>query len=148
MLEKFFSRMGREEKGFTLIELLIVVAIIGILAAIAIPNFLNARARATVSAVKADVKNIATAVETYQADNSQYPVTLTDLQPDYMVTIPSQPDGASTAYDYCTADPYQSWQLDTDGESYGVVGSLEFIYVTNGSGVLTASADPAVGCGS
>ena len=60
-------------RGFTLIELLIVVAIIAILAAIAVPNFLEAQVRAKVSRVKADMRSLATAVETYAVDNNKYP---------------------------------------------------------------------------
>jgi prepilin-type N-terminal cleavage/methylation domain-containing protein len=59
--------------GFTLIELLIVVAIIAILAAIAIPNFLEAQIRAKVSRAKADMKTIATAIESYAVDYNVYP---------------------------------------------------------------------------
>lgn len=59
--------------GFTLIELLIVVAIIAILAAIAVPNFLEAQIRSKVSRVKADQRTIATALESYRTDNSMYP---------------------------------------------------------------------------
>ena len=61
-------------KGFTLIELLIVVAIIAILAAIAIPNFLMAQTRSKVSRVKADMRSLATAIESYQLDNNYYPI--------------------------------------------------------------------------
>lgn len=60
-------------RGFTLIELLIVVAIIAILAAIAVPNFLEAQTRAKVSRVRADVRTVATAMETYKIDNNKYP---------------------------------------------------------------------------
>lgn len=59
--------------GFTLIELLIVVAIIGILAAIAVPNFLNAQIRAKVARVKSDIRSLAQAHEMYNLDNNTYP---------------------------------------------------------------------------
>ncbi|MBI1785562.1 prepilin-type N-terminal cleavage/methylation domain-containing protein [Candidatus Sumerlaeota bacterium] len=63
----------RAHRGFTLIELLVVVAIIAVLAAIAVPNFLEARVRAQVTRVKADMRSLATAVESYQVDHSAYP---------------------------------------------------------------------------
>ena len=59
--------------GFTLIELLIVVAIIGILAAIAIPQFSAYRAKAYNSAATSDLKNAKTSLETYYTDNQKYP---------------------------------------------------------------------------
>lgn len=64
---------GRFSKGFTLIELLIVVAIIGILAAIAIPNFLQAQTRAKVSRVHSDMRTIQLAMEVYRTDHPAYP---------------------------------------------------------------------------
>ncbi len=60
-------------RGFTLIELLIVVAIIAILAAIAIPNFLEAQVRAKVSRVHNDMRTLATAIEAYNVDHNTYP---------------------------------------------------------------------------
>jgi len=63
----------RKTSAFTLIELLIVVAIIAILAAIAVPNFLEAQVRSKVSRVKADMRSIKTAVEAYRVDNNAYP---------------------------------------------------------------------------
>lgn len=62
-----------KSRGFTLIELLIVVAIIGILAAIALPNFLNAQTKAKVSRVYSDLRNMKTAIESYRVDNNAYP---------------------------------------------------------------------------
>jgi len=60
-------------KSFTLIELLIVVAIIGILAAIAVPNFMNARLRAVIARVQGDIKALSSAVEMYAVDHGAYP---------------------------------------------------------------------------
>lgn len=59
--------------GFTLIELLIVVAIIGILAAIAVPNYLNATVRAKVAGAQSDLKSLSAAVSMYQLDRGEYP---------------------------------------------------------------------------
>lgn len=61
-------------RGFTLIELLIVVAIIAILAAIAVPNFLEAQTRAKVSRAKADMRTLAVAMESYHVDANRYPI--------------------------------------------------------------------------
>jgi len=62
-------------KGFTLIELLIVVAIIAILAAIAVPNFLEAQTRAKVSRTLSDMRSMRTALEAYRVDENKYPET-------------------------------------------------------------------------
>ncbi|MCC6546119.1 prepilin-type N-terminal cleavage/methylation domain-containing protein [Candidatus Sumerlaeota bacterium] len=63
----------KKASAFTLIELLIVVAIISILAAIAVPNFLEAQTRAKVSRTKADMRSVATAMESYRVDTNHYP---------------------------------------------------------------------------
>jgi len=60
------------KKAFTLIELLIVVAIIAILAAIAVPNFLEAQTRSKIARVNSDHRNLATALESYRVDNNDY----------------------------------------------------------------------------
>ncbi len=65
--------MKTSQGAFTLIELLIVVAIIGILAAIAVPNFLNAQTRATVTRTYADLRSLHTAMESYFVDKNTYP---------------------------------------------------------------------------
>jgi type II secretion system protein G len=66
--------MLRREKGFTLIELLIVVAIIGIIAAIAVPNLLTAIQRSKRSRTTADMRAIGTALGSYQVDTNQFPI--------------------------------------------------------------------------
>ncbi len=64
--------MPRHKQGFTLIELLIVVVIIGILAAIAIPKFANTKEKAYVASMKTDLRNLITAQDAYYADNNSW----------------------------------------------------------------------------
>ena len=92
-------------RGFTLIELLIVVAIIAILAAIAVPNFLEAQTRSKVSRAKADIRSVVTALEAYYVDWNNYPPNLPMIATfafgenyfavttpvSYMTTIPRDP---------------------------------------------------------
>lgn len=66
-------------KGFTLIELLIVVVIIGILAAIAIPKFANTKSKAYVTAMKSDLRNLVSAEESLFSDSARYTSNLTSL---------------------------------------------------------------------
>ena len=66
-------------KGFTLIELLIVVVIIGILAAIAIPKFANTKSKAYVTAMKSDLRNLVSSQESFFSDSAKYTSSLTAL---------------------------------------------------------------------
>ena len=74
-------------RAFTLIELLIVVAIIAILAAIAVPNFIEAQTRSKVSRTKADMRACATAVESYAIDGNRYPPPIGFEPPDPFTVV-------------------------------------------------------------
>lgn len=96
----------RRRKGFTLIELMIVIAIIAILAAILVPNFLRARNQGNVTACKSNLKNMGTALEMYSTDNSgSYPGALATLTTNgtYLQTLPTCPLRQGTNYTYSTA---------------------------------------------
>jgi len=98
----------RKNRGFTLIELLIVVAIIGIIAAIAIPNLLNAINRGRQKRSMADVRTIGTAVEAYAVDMAFYPTFTAGaiaassfqgfLEPTYVKTVPREDGWRTTFY--------------------------------------------------
>jgi type IV pilus assembly protein PilA len=76
---KMLTRIMKKDEGFTLIELMIVIAIIGILAAIAIPQFSAYRMRSYNAAAEADLRNAATAQEAYFVDNSHYANAVTGI---------------------------------------------------------------------
>lgn len=121
-------------KGFTLIELLIVVAIIGILAAIAVPNFLNAQTRAKIAQVESGVKALATAFEMYRIDWGSY--ALHDPNHNYNVWH----NGLTTPVSYIAkipTDVFQTGQLAATQSMTTVVKQMELhpepFYTCSGS---------------
>jgi prepilin-type N-terminal cleavage/methylation domain-containing protein len=117
MLSKFANK---DEKGFTLIELMIVIAIIGILAAIAIPQFSAYRTRSFNAAANGDLRNLATAQEAYFVDEQTYGSSISQLVDSY---------GAITSQDVVliinsnTATYYSMESYHTDGDAtYSIRG--------------------------
>ncbi len=128
MLMKFNKKSG--QKGFTLIELMIVIAIIGILAAIAIPQFSAYRARGYIAATKADVKNCYTAVQAYIADNPS--ATLTGE------TIAGGATGAvGTEVTTAKTSPGVTIVIAADGGVTGTHTNLNGSYVVDTNGNIT-----------
>lgn len=123
----------KKQAGFTLIELLIVVAIIGIIAAIAIPNLLNAIDRSKQKRTMADIRSVGTACEEYSIDNNFYPVQTTQgdvsavesvLSPTYIKVVPTA-DGWNWNIQYgsdTAGGGYTIRSLAKDGIKNGAAG--------------------------
>jgi len=111
------------QKGFTLIELMIVVAIIGILAAIAIPNFMNYQCKANQREGQAMMSNLRTALESYYAEKNTYTTDFADMNFTfkgsdlYNVTISAATvTGFSAQADATLREGASTWQLTTAGD--------------------------------
>ena len=121
--------MLKLRKGFTLIELLIVVVIIGILAAIAIPKFANTKGKAYITAMKSDLRNLVTAEEAFFSDSSKYAKdTLTGMKfaPSTGVNFADDRDGC--------------WLLVGDGDPHAAGAAISCAIAMNTTNPLVATA--------
>jgi general secretion pathway protein G len=104
-------RMKRKDAGFTLIELMIVMAIIGVLAAIAVPSYIQAIRHAREAVLKEDLRILRSAIDSYTMDKQKAPQSLDDLLQDgYLKSIPDDPMTKSNS----------TWQTDATDDMHSL----------------------------
>ena len=116
------NRVVRSQTGFTMIEIMVVVAILGILAAMIVPQVTGRDDKARVQVAKSDIKSIASALELYKMDNFSYPSTDQGLE-----ALVNQPSGADNWAEggYLSKVPKDPWKRDYLYISPGVNGPFD-----------------------
>jgi type IV pilus assembly protein PilA len=140
VLNRLRSRLNGEE-GFTLIELLVVILIIGILAAIAIPSFLNQKGKGEDSKAKADARTTQTALETYYTDNQNYSCGATAACVTALQTIEPQVPGTASVTE--GASTYSITVNSTGGRTFTIAKTGG---TTSRSCTKVAATDTDGGC--
>lgn len=136
-------RLGKVKKGFTLVELLIVIIIIAVLAAIAIPKFANSSTRSKESSLRSNLKIIRDSLELFKADTGCYPGTLVELaattQPTGNVTTGVTSTGAACTYAGADARVPYLQAVPTDP----ITGATDWTYSTASPGPVAVKSSAA-----
>ncbi|HEY5247933.1 MAG TPA: prepilin-type N-terminal cleavage/methylation domain-containing protein [Dermatophilaceae bacterium] len=139
MLARLRKAQDENEGGFTLIELLVVIIIIGILAAIAIPVFLNQRKKAVDASMKADLRTIANEEETYFTDNQVYVAAASSNPVLIGTTSVKLTDGNLAVVTLGTAAANKSaYCIVMDRDPLKQPGTSKWTYVSNAGGLQPA----------
>lgn len=122
---QFARRLARTMRGFTLIEVMIVVLILGVLAAVIVPNVLDKPDQARVAAAQSDIRTISQALKLYKLDNGQYPSTDQGLK-----SLVQKPQGNPPANNWKTGGYVERLPKDPWGSDYqylypGVKGEFD-----------------------
>jgi len=134
MRHSFLTRQnknGKRSRGFTLIEMMVVMLIIGIMAAMVVPNLIDKGDQAKVTAAKGDIATIMQALKMYKLDNSRYPTTEQGLQA--LVAKPANGPTANGWKGYLEKLPKDPWGNQYQYLSPGVHGEIDvFSYGADG----------------
>jgi type IV pilus assembly protein PilA len=137
MILKIRQRMARDESGFTLVELLVVMLILGLLAAIAIPAFFNQRNKAKDASAKEAARTAETAMETFATDNGGSYAAAT---PAALQNIESTLNGATLTVPVHNANDYKVTVQSTTGNMFSITRNA------NGTTVLSCTPANTDGC--